>query len=320
MIVVQISSNYLLDKFYTYAGDPTFNRYTKTYNGSCPVCREGKSWLKKKRLFFYPTTNSFYCFNCTKSWNAYTWLYEVAGMSKEDIQIEVKTGNTSRDISSEISKIKRIRKESLILPYDSINLNSEQQRLYYKNNKYFKAALEYIENRRLNTAVNKSNSYFISFTDSIHANRLCIPYYDTSNKIIFYQTRSLDGSEPRYLNKIGSDKTVFGIERIDSTLDYIFLFEGPLDAIMVKNGVSVAGLTLTKSQEIQLSQFPFHQRIWVLDNPKIDDASRQNTIKLLEKGEKVFKWNDLPYKDFNEWGVKENVDEIDYRIIVNNTY
>lgn len=316
----QIPSNYLLEKFYTYAGSPAFNKYTKTYNGSCPVCREGKSWLKKKRLFYYPDTNSFYCFNCTKSWNAYTWLYQVTGMTKEEIYSEIKNGDISRDISNDINKVIIKRKPQLILPHDSINIMDDQQRKFYENDNYFQLAVDYINQRKLDKAINKSPTYYISLTDMIHKNRLCIPYYDYDNKIVFYQTRSLDGSEPRYLNKIGCDKTVFGIERVDPDLEFVFIFEGALDAMMVKNGIAVAGLTLTDSQEKQLAKFPFHKRIWVTDNPRKDQAAKENLIKLVKDHQTAFKWLDKPYKDFNEWAVKENLNEIDYNIIINSTY
>jgi hypothetical protein len=317
----QLPSNYLLEKFYTFAGAPTYNKYNKVYNGSCPLCREGKSWLKKKRLFFYPETNSFYCFNCTKSWNGYNWVEENTGFSREEIYAEAFSGNFSRDITQEISKKKFIQKEISILPHDSINLNDIQQKCFYGTNRYFQKAIEYIEERKLNTAVNKSTTYYISLSDKIHKNRLCIPYYDFNKKIVFYQTRALDGSEPRYLGKSGADKTIFGIERVEPSIDSIFIFEGALDAIMVRNGVAVAGITLSELQEKQLMNFPFHDRIWVLDNPKLDKTAEQNIIKLLNRKEKVFNWpQDKPYKDFNEWAVKEGLDEIDYKIILNNLY
>lgn len=316
----RIPTNFLIEKFYSYAGSPVYNRYTKVYNGSCPACREGRSWLKKKRLFFYPETNSFYCFNCVKGWNEYTWLYEVADMSKEEIDTEIHSGDFSRDLSDEVFSTKKVKKEISILPHDSINIKDFQQRCFYGTNQYFQKALEYIQDRRLDTAVNKSPTYYISLTDKFHRNRLCVPYYDLNNKIVFYQTRSLDGSNPRYLNKVGCDKTLFGIERISPDVEYIFLFEGPMDAMMVRNGVAVAGLTLTDTQEAQLANFPFHQKIWVLDNPRIDDASKENTSKLALAGEKVFKWPETKYKDFNEWAVAESLNEIDYNLIVNSLY
>jgi hypothetical protein len=316
----QLPSTYVLDKFYTYAGGPTYNKYTKVYNGSCPICREGKSWLKKKRLFFYPVTNSFYCFNCTKSWNAYSWIYETSGLTREEIMSEALSGESSRDISQEAFKKKAVARTSMVLPHDSININDIQQRCFYGTNQYFQKAVEYIDERKLNTAVNKSPAYYISLTDNFHKNRLCIPYYDFDKKIVFYQTRALDNSTPRYLGKMGSDKTVFGIERIDPSLDTIFLFEGALDAIMVRNGVAVAGLKLTETQEKQLNQFPFHDRVWVSDNPSMDQTAKNNVIKLLENKEKVFKWPKSSCKDFNDWAIADNTNEIDYKFILENLY
>ena len=314
-----LPTSYLLEKFYTYAGDPTYNKFTKVYNGSCPICREGKSWLKKKRLFFYPTTNSFYCFNCAQSWSEYAWIYKVTGLSKEEVQLEAFSGISSRDITDTISKKKDVSKRVIPpLPRDCININDPQQKIFYGANQYFQKAVEYVESRRLNTAVNKSSIYYISLTDFFHKNRLCIPYLNREGKVVFYQTRSLDGSEPKYLNKVGCDKTIFGIERVDPELEYLFIFEGPMDAMMVKNGIAIAGLKLTDYQKTQLAQFPFHTRIWITDNPKLDDAGKKNMLQLLEDREKVFAWGNKPYKDFNEWAVKEELDEIDYQTILNN--
>jgi len=315
--VNKIPSNYVLEKFYTYSGSPSYSKFTKTYNASCPVCREGKSWLKKKRLFLYPESDSFYCFNCVKAWNIYTWLYQVSGMTKDEIHQEAFSNDFSREIVLENNKNKFVKKITP-LPHDSINLNDLQQKIFYGNDKSFKNALEYIEKRKLNTAVNKSSSYFISLTDNFHKNRLCIPYYDLDKKIVFYQTRALDGSEPRYLNKVGCDKSLFGIERVDSDIEYLFLFEGAIDAMMVKNGLAVVGLTLTEYQKKQLNNFPFHKKIWVLDNLKIDKAAKESTQRLLLEGQTVFRWPDVSYKDFNEWAVKENLNEINYNIILEN--
>jgi len=316
-----LPGTYVLSKFYTLAGEPSFRKFDGNYNASCPICREGKSWLKKKRLFFYPSTSSFYCFNCNKSWNAWRWITESSGLTREEIEIEAFNGNTSTDVTDHIGLVKQIRKEKPNLPHDSVNLSDLQQQKFYRSSNHFNNALEYLKSRKLDVAINRSVNFYISLTDHFHKNRLCIPYFDRNRKIVFYQTRSLDGSEPRYLNKIGYDKTVFGIDRVDSELDKIFLFEGPIDAMFVKNGVSLAGLSLTNTQEKQLSEFPFHDKIWVLDNPRIDKASKEKLFSLLSTKQKVFRWPlDKPYKDFNEWAVKEGINEIPIDFILNSLY
>jgi hypothetical protein len=316
----QLPGQYVLSKFYTYSGEPVFRKFDGNYNASCPVCREGKSWLKKKRLYFYPTTNSFYCFNCNKSWNALNWISEVSNLSREEVLLEAQSGGFSTGIEVSIEH-KQAKKERLKLPHDSINLFNSLQQNFYLKNEHFKQCLEYVNSRRMDTAINSSKHFYVSLTDTFHGNRLCIPYTDRSGKIVFYQTRSVDGSEPRYLNKIGSDKSVFNLDRIDINLDKIFLFEGPIDAMFVKNGVSLAGLVMTKTQESQLSEFLFHEKIWILDNPQKDEAAKDKIFQLLKAKQKVFRWPlNSPYKDFNEWAVKEGRDEIPLEFIVNSLY
>ena len=52
-----IPEEYIIQKFYQFSGNPTYNKFTNVYNGSCPICREGKSWGRKRRLFFIPKDN-----------------------------------------------------------------------------------------------------------------------------------------------------------------------------------------------------------------------------------------------------------------------
>ena len=318
----RIPENYVMNKFMTYAIEPEFKKHTGQYNAACPVCKEGKSLGKKKRLWYYPKTNTFHCFNCNRTWSALNWIKQITGMSFEEIQYEISANDFSVDVlvkeeNFSISKRKNIPD----LPYDSINLFDETQKNFYIKNVFFKKALQYIKDRRLDTAVNKSPNLFISLTDTIHQNRLCIPFYDRNKKVCFYQTRALDNAEPRYLGKVGYEKTVFGIDRIDVNIPYIFIFEGPIDSMFVKNGVAVAGISLTKTQSIQLAEFPFHQRIWVLDNPSHDSTAKDKIKELLKKNETIFSWKiGSSYKDFNAWAMFEDLDEINYESIVKNVW
>lgn len=303
----------------SYAIEPEFKKTTGQYNAACPICKEGKSLGRKKRLWYYTSSNKFHCFNCNRTWNALNWIKEASGMTFEEIQMELINEDYSLDITKNKITTNFVRKELPALPYDSINLFDEIQQKYYSTNKHFLNALDYVKQRKMHTAINKSPNLFISLTDSTHANRLCIPFYDRNKKIAFYQTRALDKTEPRYLGKTGYDKTVFGIDRIDLDIPYIFIFEGPIDAMFVRNGVAVAGINLTRTQSEQLSEFYFHKRIWVLDNPSLDSTSKQKTEELIERNETVFSWNiGCGYKDFNEWAIFEDLDEIDYQKIVKN--
>lgn len=316
-----IPETYVLNKFYAYSGDPEHKKYENVYNAGCPICKEGNSWGVKKRLYYYPESGSFYCFNCSKSWNALKWICEASDTTPEEIYSEINENVISFDVSKKPSIYSLKKKEIPDLPHDSINLFDDVQRRYYKDNNFFKVAYEYLKSRRLDTAINRSQYLYMSLTDYYHKNRLCIPFKDRSGKVIFYQTRSLDNTNPKYLGKVGYDKSLYGIDNVDSSLEYIFIFEGPIDSMFVKNGVSAAGLSLNQLQRKQLNEFPFHKKIWVLDNPLFDKTAKEKIKELSSKGEHVFMWNpSMKYKDFNEMAMHQKLDEIDYNLIVNGSF
>lgn len=317
---MRLPESFVLNKLYSYSYEPTYNKFTNTYNAGCPICKEGKSLGKKKRLFYYPETNTFHCFNCSKSWSAYNWVINACNMSSEDIEEEVSTNSFSTDIGNRPMR-SSFKKSLPDLPYDSINIFDPLQQQFYLNNKKFSEAFNYVKKRLLDQAVNKSPNLFISLTDFVHKNRICIPFYSLDGKIVFYQSRSIDATIPKYLGKHGYEKTLFGMERISIDIPYIFIFEGPIDAMFVKNGVAAAGINLTDVQKSQLLNFPFHKIIWVLDNPRFDETANRKTTELVMNRQKVFRWtDDMPYKDFNEMCTKKNIFEIDYNIIIENTF
>lgn len=322
-----LPEDFVTQKFYQFVGAPSKNRYNRTYQGSCPICREGNSWLKKRRFYYIPSKNRLYCHNCGYNKSTIDWIKEMTGMSFLEIKEELNTVNI--DILP-VEEVKPSRKVET-LPKDSINLFDPIQIEYYKSNKFVKIALDFLNNRKLLNANNKPKAYFISLTDFVHKNRIIIPFYDQKNKITHYQTRILIDSDdrPRYMSKIGSEKTIFNINNIDSDFDKIFIFEGPFNSTFTKNGVAIAGIQegsyqlFTSAQESQIMQFPLHERIWVLDSQHIDNAARNKSIKLLELGENVFIWPKklgIKFKDFNDIAVGMNINKIPPEFILKYTF
>jgi hypothetical protein len=316
---MNIPEAYVIQKLYSYAQSPTYHKFNKQYNAGCPVCKEGSSFGRKKRLYYYPDSNTFFCFNCNKNWNAYEWLRDACKMTFKEIKEEVNSNNYRINIGESVFQTKQI-KQSSILPHNSIDLGDTNQLLFYKNNEFINTALTYINKRKLNTALNKPKTFFLSLTDFMHKNRLCIPFYDNNKKVIYYQTRALDNSLPAYLNKINEDKRVFGLDNIKNNIDHIFIFEGPIDAMFVENGVAVTGLNLTDKQKEDLSIFPLHKKIWVPDNQHIDKAAKEKTDTLLSQKMSVFLWpENIKCKDFNELAILLNQNYISHKFILNNT-
>lgn len=325
---MELPFSYILDKFYHYAGKPTYNRSADKYNGSCPICHEGKSWLKKKRCYLMARDRFFFCHNCQKSWSALRWISEVTGMTYREIYEEAEsyadsTDNIIRKYGTAETVIEKPK--TFTLPQDSINLTDCVQMNFYKDNKVVQDMLKYINSRRLFTAINRPKTFYVSLKDYVHKNRLVIPFRDDDGKIIFYQTRSIykdDKDLPKYLSKSDADFTVYGIDNINRDVDTIFLFEGPIDAMFVVNGLGMGGLKTNSVQEQQLQKYKLYERIWVLDNQMDNDDVTDKYDELIEKGEKVFcmpkKYKE--FKDMNELCVCHELDQIPAKFIRDNSF
>jgi len=318
---------YVVAKLYEYGYKVTHNKYSNTYNSCCPICHEGNSWGWKKRCFYIPENKNIFCHNCGSSLPPYQWVRAVSGMSHNELQRDLESDTYESLMVVLDAEKPKIRVPTL--PEDSINLFDPIQVKYYEKDPTVKAATEYIEHRRLNTAINRPDALYISLKDRFSSNRLVIPFKDTGGKIVFYQTRKIFDwdDKPNYLSKLNSDKTLYGIDKIDERMDTVFLFEGPIDACFVKNGIGVAGINrghfkLTVTQQEQMKSIQLFDKIWVLDSQWLDDTSRVKTQSLLEEGEKVFIWPKKwgkQFKDVNEMCVHHGLDQISPEFIKKNS-
>ena len=329
-----LPEDYTVQKFYQYAGLPKYNRLTRTHQGCCPICREGQSWGKKKRCYYIVSDNVICCHNCGWYSAPLKWIETAGNMSYEEIMKESKNYDIlPLDLLQDENKPKA--KEIIIpkLPKDSINLFDPCQVQYYKDNKVVHDAVSVIKKRKLDTAINRPDSLWVSLSDKTHKNRLIIPFFNEQNEIIFYQSRIIYDKDarfyPKYLSKINSEKSLCGVNKIQSAIDYVFIFEGPIDSFFTKNGIAVAGIqenssnTFTPLQEAQLNSFKLLERIWVLDSQWLDMASRKKTEKLIKQGERVFIWPEkigTKFKDLNEICVNYDKNEIEPSFLIKNSY
>jgi len=329
---VLIPNEYILQKFYQYAGYPKFKKISNTYIAGCPICREGKSWLKKRRCIYIVDDNVICCHNCGWYSDTIKWIQEVSNMSFNEIIQESKEFDVlPLDILKEEAEVKKpITVDRL--PKDSINLFDDNQLEYFKDNEVIQDTLSLIKRRKIDKAINRPDTLLVSLNDKTHKNRLIIPFYNEDNEIIFYQSRAIYDKDlkfyPKYLSKVNGEKSLYNINKISPDLDYIFIFEGPIDSFFVKNGTAVAGIqenssnTFSSLQEQQLAGFKFHKKVWVLDSQWADKASRTKTQKLIDSGESVFIWPETlgkKYKDINDYCIDQNLDSIEPEFFISNT-
>ena len=335
-----LPESYVIKKFYQLGFGVKSENNGKVYYCSCPICHEGKSFGKKRRCYYLVDKDIIYCHNCGWSSRPIKSISQVEGLSYKEIYEEAETEGEFIDLDNKHSSLGNLLTENILesnidddLPSDSINLSDKLQKEYYKNNPIVSKAIKYLAERRLELAINAPKSFYVSLSDKVHEGRLVVPFRDFNDNVIFYQSRAIGASlneeleSVKYLSKKDGIKSIFNIEKIDDSIEPIFIFEGPFDSCFTKNGIAVGGITPGKSkfnnlQNKQLSLFRLnHSFIWVLDNQWVDYTAKEKTLSLLEDGERVFIWpKELKnYKDFNDICVENNINEIPWKFIIENT-
>jgi hypothetical protein len=319
-----LPQSYVVQNIYTYCKRPTYKKHQGCYNAECCICNEGSSAGSKRRLFYFTNDRYFYCFNCSRSWQESSWIQEVSKKSYSEILRESKTYDTITDpVSSKNSNT--YTKSVPSIPEDSINLFEDYQCNFFKDTSQWpliESALTYCQERRLTTAVNRPKALYMSFDDKVHKNRLIIPFYSKNNKIESYQSRVLCGDAfPKYLTKYG-EKCLYGENNIDSDIPYIFIFEGPIDAMFVRNAVAMGGTSTTEKQEQFLNTCFGHELIYVYDNDKDNKEVDKKILSVVDSGKKIFIWPKefSKFKDINEVCTSLQLNEFPYKYIVDNAY
>tara|TARA_B100001093_G_scaffold222685_1_gene213443 strand:- start:122 stop:1006 length:885 start_codon:yes stop_codon:yes gene_type:complete len=278
-----------------------------------------------------PKKDLAYCHNCGYSKKTLSFLLDVTNKPLHFIINEIK----NFDIEIQIPKEEEKEEKKVIdksLPDDCINLSDASQVEYFKSQPAVIAALNLIKTRKLDKGVNKPKTFYISLNDPVHKNRLILPFYNDNGDIIYYQSRGLMKKDlyerPKYLSKVGAERSLYGMQNINSDLDYVFIFEGPIDSYFCENGLATCGITersdkmFTLLQKEQMNKLNLYEKIYVLDNQYCDMAALNKSIILAENGNKVFIWpKELKqFKDFNDVCVIGNKDKIKPEFILKNTH
>lgn len=325
--MITLPQDYVTSIFLQYAGSP--EKTHAGYKGSCPICMEGKSWGVKKRLFYFPKDGYFFCHNKCGAFSAYYWVKTVTGKSFLEIKNEVESG--FGDFEYDRVLLDTPAEPTILvpdLPNDSINLLDKYQVKYNKDNYWVKLASSFIMKRKLLKAPYRPSAFYLSLEDFVHRNRLIIPYFGFLNKVEFYQSRALTDRQEKnmgkFLSKVNAQKSVFNLDKVDPEFEYIFLLEGPIDAMFIKNGVALSGAMMTEYQEDLIrTNYPFHKLVWLFDNHKIDKTAAEKLKEKIEERESLaFSWGGKysEYKDFNEYCVKTNTTEVDYNEVLELSY
>lgn len=304
---------------------PRLERFKKKseylWNFRCPICGDSKKNKLKARGYFYRRKDGlfFACHNGCDGLSFGNFLKKMDGNLYSQYSLEkYSSGHTEN--KEQFSSVKK-------KPEFDTKINLPKISELSNNN----PGKRYIVDRKIPTE-NFSELYyadnFKKFIDELHPNHnkkdlkenpaIIIPLYDDKKKLLGVQGRSLNESGFRYITIKLHDDFIkgYGLDKVDTSKP-IYVFEGSLDAIFIKNSVA----TLDSALHNIIQKFGVHDYIFVVDNQPRNLAVVREVEKLINLDQKVCIWPDfIKQKDVNDM-IKDgySVSEINH-IIDNNTF
>lgn len=270
------------------------------YNFRCPFCGDSHKSLSKKRGWWYLDTSSYYCFNCGISLSGIEFIKARAGDSFDDIKRKYFKLFASQEIQNK-NTIQQEKKPNIFSFKNIINKNWK--------NPLSSSAYDYLENRKVLSAPFLKESFYSCYTKNNEKEFILIPWIINSFEA-YYQLNDFHkyNENMKYIFPSSKQKLVYGLDNIDTTFPYIFVFEGVYDSIFVKNGIATGTKSISDYQyKLIKSRYPKHQIVISFDN---DESGIKSMIKFINTTNtfKYFKWfnSDTKEKDINDFVISHN--------------
>ena len=296
------------------------------WNFRCPYCLDSKKKKSKARGYMYRKGNDlfFKCHNCNKGTTMSNLLQNLdADLHKKYVMERFVTGDRHPNhnyvkpilLSNKAKEIFDKKKEIYSIGIPSIK---------ELPNKHF--AKEYVISRKIPDEHWNKIFFTNDFRDFVsnwnpdkfstlkpRDPRLVIPFFDKEGNMIAFQGRALEDSSVRYITiKVKEEnQKIFGLERLN-TNNTVYVVEGPIDSLFLKNAIAAAGAELSKLIK------EYNNAVFIFDNEPNNKEIVDNMKKVLDAGSKIVIWDSsIRQKDINDM-VLSNID-ID-SVIKNNTY
>ena len=287
---------FLNDHILPYLPTPNI-KYGDRINFRCPFCGDSKKSATKKRGWFYLNGGGYYCFNCGTSMSGIKLLEQLAGTDFGDIKSEYIKIFLKSGMSGQLSSTHAI-------PVDEPNVFNVKSIV----NPNWKHALSddaksYLENRRIFDAPYFKDQLYSTYGANQQDEYILIPWV-VNGIDAYYQLNDFKHIKGlKYIFPKNKKKLIYGIDNVDPSFPYIFIFEGVYDSLFVKNGVASGTKSITEYQiKLLKSRWPRHTLCCAYDN---DKAGISSIAKLIENGTnmKFFKWFDATtkQKDINDY-------------------
>ena len=279
---------------------PGYVRVGNKINLRCPLCGDSKKSATKKRGWLYLQNASYYCFNCSTGMSGINFLKAISGNSYEEIKREYTRLFLKSGLSTSLSSVwQKPDDEPSLFEMKSVIKSEWKNALSEKAQKYLKDRMvldaPFLQEPLYSTYAKKSGNEYILIPWILNGVEA---YYQLND---FQHLTSMKYIFPKDMKKL-----LYGLDNIDISFPYIFLFEGVFDSLFVRNGVATGTKAVTAYQlKLIKERFPYHQIVISFDN---DVAGIESMEKLIQGNNdyKYFKWFDssTEAKDINELVLK----------------
>jgi hypothetical protein len=265
-------------------------------NFACPYCGDSFSDERKKRGNLYWESLSFHCFNCNKHRNVDSFLMDFEKGFEGQKRIDLV--NYIRE--NAVYQVPQSVRFELFRKLESLAIEKTEffkQMQVYPVNENSKRVYPYLRSRML---INRLERFGY---DPRKKTLYVFNLSSDGKKIVGYQTRYLGESGSKYLSynfqkmmdKLGKsyDATseelesfnrislLFGILQADLSRDFT-VFEGPIDAMFMRNSVALTGVHKTTFNFDELDSVRYF-----LDN---DLEGKKKMMEKIKAGKRVFMW------------------------------
>jgi len=280
------------------------------WNCRCPICGDSKLNPYKKRFYIFPHKGAYWtkCHNCAYSQPFKSFLKDFDNsVYKQYILDELDSKGKGLKNRFNPSYLKsKIKKKAIVKGFSYKSLVRFEElpvnhpaRLYVLNRKIPLDRVYYCSNfsNFINTL--HVEHYKISYRNS-HEPRMIIPFYREDRLSTVFQARSFSSKEKlRYITikEHEQESKIFGLDRINVNKP-IFVLEGPIDAMMIPNAISMSGISASLPKELT-------DIIFVFDNePRKYDVVKNMKKRLLSGKKVVILPERIKYDDLNDMIVK----------------
>lgn len=295
------------------------------WNFSCPICGDSKKDSNKARgyVFLHKARLVYKCHNCGYSSNVGNLIKHLDSNLYNEYVLERYKENASKHHDHV-----DIKETPLVEEEVQINTDITKAGAFCVDSLPFShPAVKYIVKRRIpndkwkylyfapkfKTFVNNLKFHFPNTENDIP--RLIIPYFE-NGKCFALQGRAFGNEQPKYITiKLDDDKEkIYGLDRIDRK-NTVYVVEGPLDSLFIRNTVAVSGAGMDSKTFMELDS------VIVMDNEPRSKEICNYIEKYIELGYKVCLWpNTVKEKDINDMILNGKKEEDILDTINKNTY